>query len=415
MQNKKWRVFCLLLCMCVVLSSGCGLFGSQPVHEPPVQEQENTPPKQEIIVSDDRTDVSGDNASEEDTQENTDTTEETAQEEKPVQKPQTKPFWQSETSLHIQNLTAVAAAAQQDYKITGPRRGWMSKNGKLYGYYDGCYITPSMLVNEGYLEDGLNTEGYEILLIRGEDLAKYDGASVPSDSMGFGAFAAVKQDSRYLIASPSGKAGQISQESYTSLLAGYNQSHGTVGRLSSAAAEYDRILNYICLYEGKFEDFFVRELRRDNKYAVVTFSTTVNTAAIKQYILKNDNGFWEVVYPNVQMDAYPINAVNRLVPDFNVELLPKYNLAAWRNLVKAEQGGAVAALFSGHFISSQSEIWYQCATAECAYFRLKDGTRYAAYLDGNYWRAEQMSSDIAAKNFFMQKTGADYGFIILDD
>ena len=39
-------------------------------------------------------------------------------------------------------LTAVAAAAQQDYKVNGAKRGWMSKNGKLYGYYDGCYITP---------------------------------------------------------------------------------------------------------------------------------------------------------------------------------------------------------------------------------------------------------------------------------
>ena len=409
-QNKKWRIFCLLLCFCVFLNSGCGLFGRQSAPVPLIEEEKETPPAQEIIVPGGKEDaVQEDEAKEEDT------AEETVQEEKPVQKPPAKPFWQSETAIHIQNLTAVAAAAQQDYDETGAKRGWISKNGKLYGYYDGCYITPAMLAEEGYLESGLDTENYEILLIRGEDLAAYDGASVPSDRMGFGVFAAMKQNGRYLIASPTGKAGQISQESYTALLSGYYQSHGTIGRLSSASAEYDRILNYICLYEGKFEDFFVRELRKDNKYAVVTFSTRENTAAIKQYILKNDNGFWEVIYPNVQMDIYPIHAVNRLVPDFNAELLPNYNLAAWRNLVQPEQGGAIAALFSSRFISSQSEIWYQCATAECAYFRLTDDSRCVAYLDGNYWRAEKMSSDIAAKNFLMQKTGVDYGFIILDD
>jgi aspartate-semialdehyde dehydrogenase len=84
--------------------------------------------------------------------------------------------------------------------------------------------------------------------------------------------------------------------------------------LSSASAEYGRILNYIGLYEGRFEDLFVREIRKDNKHAVVTFSSASNTANIRQYVLENDNGFWEVVYPNVQLDIYPINAINKLSP-----------------------------------------------------------------------------------------------------
>ena len=127
---------------------------------------------------------------------------------------QTKPFWQSETAMHMENLTAVAAAAQQDYKANGAKRCWISKNGKLYAYYDDAYITPAILINDGYLQSGLDTAGYEILLIEGNDLAQYDGASVPADSRDFGVFAAVKLNGKYLIASPSGKAGQISQENY---------------------------------------------------------------------------------------------------------------------------------------------------------------------------------------------------------
>ena len=118
---------------------------------------------------------------------------------------------------------------------------------------------------------------------------------------------------------------------------------------------------------------------------------------------------------NVQMDAYPITAINRLIPDFNVEVLPKYNLAAWRGLVKAEQGGAVAAMFGKYYITSKTQIQYQCATANCAYFRLTDGSRYVAYSNGDYWTAAPVSSDIAARNYFMERTGGDYSFIILDD
>lgn len=413
MRNKRWRILSLLLGICIFMTSGCDFGGGEKANTP-VQEEKEDGHTMEIIVPGGKED-----APEEDEEKTEEKTEEEKKEEKKTeskkQTTQSKPFWQSETSKQYETLTAVAAAAQQDYKINGPKRGWMSKNGKLYGYYDGCYITPAMLVREGYLQSGLDTTGYEILLIEGSDLAQYSGASVPSGSNSLCVFAAVKQNGKYLLASANGKAGQISQEDYTALLAKYNQSHGTVGRLSSASAEYGRILNYICLYEGRFEDFYVREIRKDNKYAVVVFSGTSNTANIKQYILKNDNGFWEVVYPNLQMDAYPIHAVNKLIPDFNVELLPKYNLAAWRNYVKAEQGGAVAAMFSNYFITSKSQISYQCATANCAYFRLTDGSRYVAYMNGEYWTAAPVSSDIAAKNYFMERTGVDYSFIILDD
>ena len=402
MKNKSWRFLCLLLGLCVCVTS-CNFGGTAQTDPPSAQEEEKGGQTTEIIVP---------GGKEEDSKEDKEKTEEKKEEEK---KTQSKPFWQSETSMHYENLTAVAAAAQQDYRVNGPKRGWMSKNGKLYGYYDGCYITPSMLVKEGYLQSGLDTKGYEILLIDGDDLAQYDGANVPPGSRKFCVFAAVKQNNKYLLASADGKAGQISQANYTALLAKYNQSHGTVGRLSSASAEYGRILNYIGLYEGRFEDLAVREIRKDNKYACVVFSGRSNTANIKQYILKNDNGFWEVVYPNVQMDAYPINAINKLVPDFNVEVLPKYNLAAWKTLVKAEQGGAVAALFSNYLISTKAEIAYQCATSNCAYFRLTDGSRCVAYSNGEYWTAARVNSDIAAKNYFMERTGVDYSFIILDD
>ena len=404
MKNKSWRILSLLFCLCICMTS-CNFGGTAQNPTPPVQEENDEANKgtTEIIVP----------GGKEDKEEKED--QEKTEEKQEDKKQQSKPFWQSETSMHYENLTAVAAAAQQDYRINGAKRGWMSKNGKLYGYYDGCYITPEMLVKEGYLKTGLNTAGYEILLIKGSDLAKCDGANVPSGSIGFCTFAAVKQNNKYLIASAEGKAGQISQSDYTALLAKYNQSHGSIGRLSSASAEYGRILNYIGLYEGRFEDLFVREIRKDNKHAVVTFSSASNTAGIKQYVLQNDDGFWEVVYPNVQLDAYPINAINKLVPDFNVGLLPNYNLAAWRGMIYSEQGGSHAAMFSNGFITSKSQIRYQCATSNCAYLVLTDGSRYVSYLDGNYWTAKSVSSDMEAKKYFMERTGVDYSFIILDD
>ena len=165
-KNKSWRFLCLLLGLCICVG-GCNFGQTAQMDTPPAQEEKgNGSHTTEIIVP---------GGKEDETEE-----EQKKTEEKDEKKPQSKPFWQSASSKHYENLKAVAAAAQQDYRINGAKRGWMSKNGKLYGYYDGCYISPAMLVKEGYLESGLDTTGYEILLIDGSDLAKYDGANVPS-------------------------------------------------------------------------------------------------------------------------------------------------------------------------------------------------------------------------------------------
>lgn len=411
MKNKSLRFLCLLLGLCICMT-GCR-FGSGE-QGTSVLQQDGDGRTTEIIVPSGKNE---DPEKEKDKDEKKDKKDKKDKEDEKddAKKNHGKPFWQSETAMHYENLTTVAAAAQQDYRINGAKQGWMSKNGKLYGYYSGGYITPSLLVKEGYLQSGLDTKGYEILLINGSDLDRYSGTSLPSGSRKFCVFTAVKQNGKYLLASADGKAGQISSGDYADLLAGYSQSHGSIGRLSSASAEYGRILNYIGLYEGKFQDLYVREIRKDNKYASVTFSPASNAANVKQYILKNDNGFWEVVYPNVQMEAYPINEINKLIPDFNVEVLPKYNLAAWRNMIRTEQGGALAAMFSNYLITSKSQIAYQCATSSCAYFRLTDGSRAVAYKNGDYWTATRVDSDIAAKNYLMERTGVDYSFIILDD
>lgn len=410
-KNKKMRVTLVLIVTLLFLCSACTLkddktsdYGNQTNQDASNDLIEIPPSKNEDATT---TDPS---SSEEEPLEN----EDGVQAEK-TQPESSKPFWQSETARITSNLISIASAAQTDYKVNGAKRGWMSKNGELYAYYDKKYITTDALVADGYLESGLLPSNYRILLVNGSDLEGLDGISVPSDSLNFGVFAAMKQSGKYLIASPSGKVGTISEKNFDSLLAKYNQNNGSIVRLSSASAEYERILNYICLFEGRFAEYYVREIRMDNKYAVVVFSNKTNTADIKQYILENENNFWEVVFPNMQTEYYPVTTVNRYLPNFNVELLPNYTLASWRGAIYQEQGGAVAGLFSANAISSADEIVYQCATATCAYVVLKNEKRYVCYSENGIWKAEYASSDFVARNLLKEKMGIDYGFLILDD
>ena len=427
MSNKKFRSVCLLTGICAFLVSGCN-FGSQeetPEADPPVQDtQQNieTETPDEEVAAEENIPIGAPEESEvgiiapsihtED--ESPKTPVSSSSKREPVA--DTKPFWQSENTMQLNNLKSVASAGQSAYNDLGTKLGWICKNGKLYAYYTGQTVTTDTLVSNGYLESGLSADDYEILLVDGRDLAEYEGAEVPAESMNLCVFAASKQsDGTYLLASAAGRAGQISSVSYNRLLARYNQNHGTMGRLSSASAEYGRILNFVGLYEGSLEDYFVREIRKDNKYAVVTFSSKKNTADVKQHVLRNDNNFWEVVYTNLQNVYYPVTSINRALPDFNPSLLPDYNLAVWKSYIVRRDQSLVNTMISKRLITDESQIYYQCGTDQYFYMVLTNGSRYVAYKIDGVWQITHVNSDYEANNFISARTGQDYGFILLDD
>ena len=426
-SNKKFRSVCLLTGICAFLVSGCN-FGSQeetPEADPPVQDtQQNieTETPDEEVTAEENIPIGAPEESEvgiiapsihtED--ESPKTPVSSSSKREPVA--DTKPFWQSENTMQLNNLKSVASAGQSAYNDLGTKLGWICKNGKLYAYYTGQTVTTDTLVSNGYLESGLSADDYEILLVDGRDLAEYEWAEVPAESMNLCVFAASKQsDGTYLLASAAGRAGQISSVSYNRLLARYNQNHGTMGRLSSASAEYGRILNFVGLYEGSLEDYFVREIRKDNKYAVVTFSSKKNTADVKQHVLRNDNNFWEVVYTNLQNVYYPVTSINRALPDFNPSLLPDYNLAVWKSYIVRRDQSLVNTMISKRLITDESQIYYQCGTDQYFYMVLTNGSRYVAYKIDGVWQITHVNRDYEANNFISARTGQDYGFILLDD
>lgn len=320
-----------------------------------------------------------------------------------------------ENSNQINNLIYVADIVQDAYDKVGAIRGWYSKGGRLSNYYTKEQITCDDLVKDSLLDSSSASDEYEFLLLDGKNISYFPNTSVPAGSMGFGVFVATKVDNNYIICSPLGKVATLSSENYVALLSLYNLNHGSAVKLSSASSEYARILNFINLFEGKFDEYFVREIRLDNKYAVVTLSSTYNVARIKQYVLRNSNEFWEVVFPDLQTVVYPVTTLNKYLPDFNFELLPSYNLATWQNNLTTNQDGALSALRQLNVLASNDEVLYMCATNSQAFIALHNGDKFCAYVEDGVWKAQQTYSDYEARSLFLAKTGMDYGFLILDD
>ncbi len=321
----------------------------------------------------------------------------------------------SETTKYWNQLTAVAQAAQTYYNAKGGEKELISHTGRMYSNVTKTNVTISELISLGYLDKSYNSFSCDITLLLCKDVANLDGASTPSGS--FKVFTAARQPNgdKYMLASADEKVGFVSEQEYKILLTSYSQNHGTIGRLSPSSEEYDRIVSFLSMYEGNFTNYYIREISKDNKYAIITFSSATNATNVKQHILVNDNGFWEIAYANVEKDYYRVQAINQVLPDFNPALLTSYNLASWKNLLVADQRMAIALLINNGLVPYVEDIVYYCGTADTCYFISVTGERFVTYKsNGNYF-AKRVSSDTDAKRFLLNATGVDYGFLILDE
>lgn len=326
--------------------------------------------------------------------------------------------WGIESSnQYWNNLKEVAESAGAYYKTYASQFRLISKNGKMYHSNGEQYVGIQYLCKNAGLSQSLIDFSCDVILMKGKDLAVYDGTDVPEGSMGFGVFTAVRQPSgdKIMISSPEGKIGTIAEEEYRSLLKKYNQEHGYIRKMAPGAPEYERILNFIRVYDGRFDKYFVREVRTDNKYAFVTLSPQTNPLDIKQYILVNDNSFWEVVIDGLEKE-YNLNvSINKVLPDFNLRMLPNYNITEYKNDLKADYADVFKNMIYNGFMLDSSQVYYKSGTADYCYLVLYSGKRYYGVRKGGNWDIRKVSSAGETYRLMTDVGGGVPTFIILDD
>ena len=358
---------------------------------------------------------------EEPTTETPDTTENqtpSAQTEK-TEKPKTAPFlnWGESNNQYWTKLKTVAEAASAFYQNNGSRFTLLSKGGKLYSSSNDCYITTNYLKNNGFLEQDFSEFQCDILLIKGYDIANYIDIDMPSSSLDTGIFTAIKQPSgnKIMISSSTEKIASISEEDYARLLKKYDTYHGAVTILSSEMEEYDRILNFIRVYEGNYDKYYVRDIRIDKKYAVVTFSTQNAPNNIKQYVLVNKDGFWEVAINNLDRQSNLYFAVNSILPDFNLSLLPPYNVYFYKNDMKADFSDVLKNMVFYEMIEQQSQVRYICGTTNYCYIILYGNERYLGKKINDDWDIKKVQSASDAVQSMQLDNKNAPTFIVLDE
>lgn len=327
------------------------------------------------------------------------------------------------TAVTDKNLTkywniidAVAEAGQVYYNDNFSKTSLITENGYLYNAASKDKVDVAYLIKKGYLASKYADCGCDVLLLNCSDFDRYDTVSLKNSEEGLTVFVALKnpENASFLVATSKSMGGSLSASQYYALLNGYSQNHGSVSRLFSNTDTYNRILSFISMYEAKYEDYCVRNINIDNKYAFVTLSSASNTNDVKEYILKKSNSIWEVVYGNVEKEPRMLIAVNKKLPDFNIEMLPACGVYSYRGSIRSSNIDIVKKLAEYGFIQSNSDITYFCETQGYAYIVLKNEVKILCVMENDQWKPMQMASGYDAEKKMLSISSSAPVFIVLD-
>lgn len=327
-----------------------------------------------------------------------------------------RPYKDPALSSYWTKIESTAKAGQNYYSEYYTKTRVITKNGYLYNYAASTQITTDYLVNEGRLSSSATSSDISVMLMYGRNIATYGGNSVyiTNTDREFTVFAFMKVpgEDKYIFTSANGSYGSMSTSAYNSLMAAYSMNHGTIRRLTPSNSEYDRILSCIRMYESKYEQYFVRSISVDDKYAFVVLSARANSATIREYILRYDNGIWEVVMDDLESEGRLPVTVNKALPDFNMDMLPSYSIKDYTMLT--DYTAVMEALTKAGYYAKDDTFYYFCGTEDFCYMITDSGKRFLCHNNNGTWDCYRVLDYYDALSRLQSLSSNPPTFILLD-
>lgn len=221
----------------------------------------------------------------------------------------------------------------------------------------------------------------EFIYIKPEDLNEFENIVIENpNSKELELFTALITKDGVIISSENNKGGMIKSEEYKNLLLKYSFEHGSILNSTESDEQYTEILDAVIELEGD-KGFTVKHLACNDKYAAIVVGEKENPASITEYALQKIDDKWTIIVPNLEMTPVYKMAVNMLYPDFELGLLPIYNIASFGGI--ESQLDNVIESAKGVEIVNDSDLpaVYSCASGHFVYFEFKSGKKLLGFVN----------------------------------
>jgi len=295
----------------------------------------------------------------------------------------------------IAALSAVLAAADTYIRNLSTFNPIISSAGFLHNAASGEYITAELLVNQGNLDEEYLIEDLFILHLRPVDLDLFYEVSfddMSASQMGFlTVFLGYELPSGIGLFSRFG-AQMIFRENLNQLLLNhYSSNNGEITRPTTQDDVYHAVIGMLsgANPEG---DVFIRYLAVDDVHGFVAFSMSVDAHNIRNYVfeLEYDNyqlAGLRILATGFETTQHPKVAINGAVPNFNLMLMPEYDIA---NIGLLDGSSSVfldilATMEQNGQIEEDGEPTFVSATADFAYIVHTSGNVFFGQYGGHGW------------------------------
>lgn len=289
-----------------------------------------------------------------------------------------------------------ASAAREYTEANRLSRILTSQYGLLYSYKDKANVLPSEVSEDIKLPKDTQNE-MDILYVSPSDIDRLTGNTVfGADSQSLAVLVSVNTQEGYYVADSMGNETILSEEEIKNLLLSYSPAHGELINPTGNSDTHNAITAAAGI-QG--ENFDIKHIACDDKYAVVVANDVNNPADIREYALVNENG-WHTLGDNLAGAESSYITVNYAAPDMDMGLMPIYNIADFDKINTDNISDVADSLIDlGSLKEEDKQTMYACSCGRFVYIEPQNGKKLVGYIDDNgklnFNEAEDINTVIA--------------------
>lgn len=240
------------------------------------------------------------------------------------------------------------------------------------------------------LQDLNETLGYEapeslkdvsIHFVKPKSLKPYLGDKIlDEDEEILTVYSALPVQNGMFISSKFDEGGFVSNEDYKSFVESNSWYHGDIKTPEKDTKQYQNIIKAVVDADNMLKDGNVKHIACDDKYAVVVISSKDNPSYIKQYALQqNDDKTYKIIVDELEMVNSKI-FINYAYTDFDLAMLPLYEISNYKNISSQQQSAVTALLQSGE-ITENDQLVYCCGAGNFIYLEFNPDKKMLLFLN----------------------------------
>lgn len=287
---------------------------------------------------------------------------------------------ESTENIDASVLNELNIACKNYYDNFKKTKTFLSKYSYLYD--DENMIEIKDFVTMGYLKSTENIEKAMILYIKPIDLSSY-GDFTSENSHDLKLFTAIENDDKVIVSScEDNKNAVLTKDEFRELILKYDFNRGEVINPEKGSKEYSSIENAIKSYDNENRQLNFKHIVCNDVYTSVIFVYDNDFKDIREYVLMKGNGTWNVVIKDLEKESNYKVIVNEEFPDFELGMLPLYNLNDYYGKIETEFDN-ITSLLVQQSIISEDELPpdYSCGVGEFIYFEFKSGKKLIGYVN----------------------------------